>query len=46
MCRKAPLFSRKFPGQDYHFPGQIVQDLKVIYQEMCKKAYYIYSIYD
>ena len=35
-----------FPGQNYHFPGKSKQDLKVINQDMCKKAYHIYSIYD
>jgi len=31
---------------NYHFPGQSIQDLKVINQEMCEKAYHIYSLYD
>ena len=38
---KEILFSRTFPGyfQDkhFHFPGQIIQYLKVINQDMCKK---------
>jgi len=28
------------------FPGQSIQDLKVINQDMSKKAYHIYSMYD
>ena len=35
-----------FPGQNCHFPGQTIQDLKVIYQDMCEKAFHIYSMYD
>ena len=31
------LFSRTFPGQNFHFPGQSIQNLKVINQDMCKK---------
>ena len=42
---KEILFSRIFPGQNDHFPGQSIQDLKVINQDMCEKAY-IYSMYD
>ena len=42
---KEILFSRTFPGQNYHFPGQSIQDLKVINQDMCEKAYHIYSTY-
>jgi len=38
--------SRTFPAQNYHFPGQSIQDLKVIYQDTCKKGYHIYSMYD
>ena len=33
------LFSRTFPAQNYHFPEQSIQDLKVINQDMCEKAY-------
>ena len=36
---KEIIFSRTFPGQNYYFPGQIIQDLKVINQDMCEKAY-------
>jgi len=28
------------------FPGQSIQDLKVVYQNACKKGYQIYSMYD
>jgi len=28
-----------FPGHNYHFSGQSIQDLKVINQDMCKNAY-------
>jgi len=34
-----------FLGQNLHFPEQSIQDLKVINQDMCEKAY-IYSMYD
>jgi len=30
----------------YHFPGQSIQALKVINQDMCEKAHHIYSMYD
>jgi len=40
------VFSRTFLGQNYHFPGQSIQDLKVINLDMCEKAYNIYSMYD
>ena len=42
------LQSRKysFPGQNYHFPGNIIKDLKVINQDTGEKAYHIYSMYD
>jgi len=30
----------------YYSPGQNIQDLKPINQDMCKKAYHIYSMYD
>jgi len=43
---KEMLLSRIFSGQNYHFPGQSTQDLKVINRDMCEKAYYIYSMYD
>ena len=36
---KEILFSRTFPWQNYHFPGQSIQHLKVINQGMCEKAY-------
>jgi len=36
---KEILFSMTFPGQNYHFPGQSIQDLKVINQDMREKAY-------
>jgi len=36
---KEILVSRTFPGHNYHFPGQSIQNLKVINQEMCRKAY-------
>jgi len=32
------------PGQNYYFPEQSIQDLKVINQDICKT--YIYSLYD
>jgi len=35
-----------FPRQNYHFPGQSIQDLKIINQDMCKKAHNIYSMQD
>ena len=35
-----------FPGQNYNFPGHGIKDLKVINQDMCNKAYHIYSMYD
>jgi len=38
------LFSRTFPGPNYHFPGQRIQDLKVINKDMCEKEYHIYSM--
>ena len=41
---KELLFSRTFPGQNYRFPAQSVQYLKVITEDMCKKAYHIYSV--
>jgi len=43
---KEILFSRTFPGQNYHFQGQSIQELKVIYRELCEKVYNIYSMYD
>ena len=42
---KESLFSWTFPEQNYHFPGQSIQDLKIINQDMREKAY-IGSIYD
>jgi len=36
---KEILISRRFAGQNYHFPGESIQDLKVINQDMCEKAY-------
>jgi len=38
--------SRSCPGQNYHFSGQSIQDLKVINKDMCKKVFDIYSMYD
>ena len=43
---KEILFSRTFPGQYYHFPGQCIQYLKVTNEDMSEKAYNIYSMYD
>jgi len=43
---KEILFSRTFPGRNYHFTGHSIQDLKVINPDMCEKAYNIYSMYD
>ena len=43
---KEIVFSRTFPGQNYHFSGRSIQDLKVINQDMCEKAYHIYSMID
>jgi len=40
------LFSRTYSGQNYYFPGQCIQDLKVINQDMREKGYHIYSMYD
>jgi len=37
---KEILFFRTFPGQNYHFPGQTIQDLKVINQDMCEKPHH------
>jgi len=33
------------PGNNYHFPGQSIQDLEVINQ-ICVKKHQIYSMYD
>jgi len=45
---KEILFSRtcpaKVPGQNYSFPGQSIQKLKVINQHMREKAHHIYSM--
>ena len=41
---KEILFSGIFPGQNNHFPGQRIQDLKVINQE--KHIIFIQSIID
>jgi len=38
--------SRTFPGQNYHFPGQSIQDFKVINQDMREKACYTDWIHD
>jgi len=43
---KEILFSRTFPGLNYYFPGQSIQDLKVINQDTWEKGYNIYSMYD
>ena len=43
---KEMLLSRTFPGQNYHFPGQSIQDLKVINWDTREKAYHICSMYD
>ena len=43
---KEIFFSRTFPVQNFYFPGQNIQDLKVINQDMREKAYHIYSMYD
>ena len=40
---KEILFSRTFPGQNYHFPGQ---DLKVINQDMCENHIFNQCIID
>ena len=37
-------FSRTFLGQKYHFKD--IVHLKIINQDMCEKAYHIYSMYD
>jgi len=39
------FFFRTFPGQSYYFQGQSMQDLKVINQDVCEKAYHIYLMY-
>jgi len=39
---KVILFSRTFPGQNYHFPGQSIQDLKVINQDIYAKKHIIF----
>jgi len=31
-----------FPGQNYHFPGQSIQDLKVFYIKICAKKHIIF----
>jgi len=42
---KEILFSRTFPGQNYHFLRQNIQDLKVINQDMWKKSIlYLFNI--
>jgi len=38
--------SSTLPRQKYHFPGQSIQDLKVINKDICQKAYHIYLMYD
>jgi len=44
---KEILFARTFLGQIYHFPGQIIQDLKVINQDMWEKhVIFIQSMID
>ena len=43
---KEILFSRTYPVLKNPFPGQSIQNLKVINQDMCEKAYHIYSMYD
>jgi len=43
---KEILVSRILLGQNYYFPGESIQDLKVIYQDRCEKTYHIYSMYD
>ena len=35
-----------FQDKNYHFPGQSIQDLKVINRDTCAKAYHIYSMDD
>jgi len=35
-----------FPGHNYYFPAQYIQDLKVISQNICEKTYHIYSMSD
>ena len=39
---KEILFSRIFQGQDYNFPGQRIQDLKVIIQDIRAKKLFIF----
>jgi len=34
------------PTLSYHFPRQSIQDLMVINQDMCEKAFHIYLLYD
>jgi len=41
---KEILFPRTVSGQIYHIPGQMIPDLKAINQDMCEKAYLIYSM--
>jgi len=36
---KEMLYSRTFPGQNYHFALQSIQDLNVINHDMCEKAH-------
>jgi len=43
---KKILFSRTFSGKIFQFPGQSLQDLKVINQDMHEKVYHIYLMYD
>ena len=40
---KEILLSSTFPGPNYHFPGQRIQDLN---QDICEKENYIYSMCD
>jgi len=46
LTAKEILFSRTFPGQNYDYPGQSIHLLKVINQDMCERAYHVYSMYD
>ena len=37
LTAKEILFSRTFPGQNYHFPAQSIHNLKVTNQDMYEK---------
>ena len=42
---KEILFSKTFPRQNYHFPSQIIQNLKVVNQDVWKKHIYLFNVW-